>query len=91
MNDPHLDELIRQCASATQLSRLAVVEQEVVFNWLLDGGHMTRTGKPLNRPLPHPHVIGRKTDGSPIYAANADFSTHEQVTMPASGDKLAAK
>jgi hypothetical protein len=79
--DEHLHELIRQCASATQFGRLAVVEQEAVFSWLLDGGHMTRTGKPLQRPRQHPHVIGRKTDGAPIYAPGADFSTHETLEM----------
>jgi hypothetical protein len=80
MTDPHLSELIRQCANATQLSRLAVVEQEAVFRWLL-GGHMIRTGKPLERPRQPPQEIGRKPDGTAIFAPGADFSPTETVQM----------
>lgn len=83
MTDAHLDELMLQCANATPFSRLNVDEQRKVFNWLLDGGHITRTGKPLNRPRPHPHPIATKPDGSPIYKVGTDFSTHETVEMGA--------
>jgi hypothetical protein len=81
MSDAHLNELIRQCASATQLSRLSVVEQEAVFAWLIDGGHITRTGKPLERPRQPPRVIAYTNDGQPIYAADADHRLTETVEM----------
>ncbi|XSC46791.1 hypothetical protein ACF1BQ_014565 [Bradyrhizobium sp. RDT10] len=80
-HDPHLEELMRQCATATPLNRLSGVEQAVVFRWLIDGGHMTRTGQPLETPLQAPRVEARKADGSPIYAPGTDFSTHKTVTM----------
>ena len=76
MTDKHLSELMQQCASVTPLGRLGSTEQEVVFNWLLDGGHMTRTGKPLERLRPAPIVVARKPVSAPIYAPDADFSTH---------------
>ena len=79
-DDLHLDELMRQCADATPLGRLTGIEQRAVFGWLLDG-HVTRTGKPLQRPRSHPPAIARKPDGSPIYDAGADFSTHQTVNM----------
>ena len=47
MTDEHLIELARQCATYTPLSRLNQTEQLAVFAWLIDGGHMIRTGKPL--------------------------------------------
>jgi hypothetical protein len=80
-HDQHLSELMRQCATATPFGRLAGVEQHAVFDWLLDGGHITRTGKPLQRPRPGPKVKVYTTDGQPIYEAGTDFSTHETVTM----------
>ena len=80
MSDPHLDELMAQCATATPLNRLSGVEQRVVFSWLLDG-HMTRTGKPLEKPRPAPYIRARNPDGSPIYDAGADHRTHETVKM----------
>lgn len=80
-DDKHLSELMGQCATETPLGRLSGVEQEAVFSWLLDGGHMTRTGKPLQRRRPHPPAIGSKADGSPIYSPGADFSPHETVEM----------
>lgn len=79
--DDHLAELMSQCATATPLCRLSTVEQEAVFAWLLDG-HMTRTGKPLERPRQPPRVIARTNDGQPIYAADADHSPTETVTIP---------
>lgn len=82
--DEHLEELMRQCAEHTPLARLSNVERRVVFRWLIDNGHMTRTGKPLERPRPAPHPIASNPhDGSPIYARNADHSRHETVTMQA--------
>jgi hypothetical protein len=72
---------MRQCATATPFGRLAGVEQQVVFDWLIGGGHMTRTGKPLERPRPAPIVKARTTDGQPLYEPGTDFSTHETVTM----------
>jgi hypothetical protein len=82
MIDPHLGELMSQCATATPLGRLSGVEQQVVFDWLIGGGHMTRTGKPLQRPRPAPFVKARTPDGQPIYEPGTDFSTHDTVTMP---------
>ena len=81
--DAHLDELMRQCATATPLGRLSGVEQLAVFDWLFDGGHVTRTGKPLERPRQAPRIVARNLDGSPIYYDDADHRTHETVTMPA--------
>lgn len=81
MSDEHLEELMRQCATATPLNRLAGVEQRVVFRWLLDNGHMTRTGLALQAPREAPRVTARKPDGSPVYAADADHSTHKTVKM----------
>ena len=81
MSDEHLEELMRQCATATPLSRLSGGEQLVVFRWLIDGGHMTRTGKPLEAPNHAPRIVDRKGDGSPIYAHDADFSPTRTVTM----------
>jgi hypothetical protein len=48
------------------LSRQSVVEQGPVFAWLLNG-HMTRTGKPLERPRLAPVEIARTIEGKPIY------------------------
>ena len=45
--DEHLHELIRQCATATQLGRLNGVEQLAVLGWLLDNGHLSRTGQQI--------------------------------------------
>jgi hypothetical protein len=64
-HDEHLEELARQCATATPFGRLNGVEQLTVLRWLIDGGHMTRTGKPLETPLQAPRVEARKADGSP--------------------------
>jgi hypothetical protein len=80
-DDAHLSELMRQCSNHTPLKRLAAVEQREVFAWLIDGGHMTRTGKPLERPVQPPQPIRNKPDGSPVYAAGADFRATETVTM----------
>jgi hypothetical protein len=80
-HDEHLDELMRACANATPFARLNATEQAAVFNWLLDGGHMTRTGKPLERPRPAPIVKAYDLDGQPIYDPKADHRTHETVTM----------
>ena len=68
-----------QCATATPFGRLAVIEQQAVFDWLIDGGHVTRTGKPLERPRPAPIVKARTLDGQPIYEPGTDFSTHDTV------------
>ena len=81
MTDKHLDELMRACANATPFARLNATEQAAVFNWLLDGGHMTRTGKPLERPRPAPIIKSYTGDGQPIYAADADHSPTETVEM----------
>ena len=80
-HDEHLEELMIQCASQTPIGRLSGVEQLVVFRWLIDRGHMTRTGKPLQRARPAPRVIATTGDGAPIYAADADHSKYETVTM----------
>lgn len=81
MSDEHMDELIRQCANYTPAGRLSTVELRVVFDWLIDGGHMIRTGKSLDRPRSAPRVEARTTEGAPIYGAGADFSSHDTVTM----------
>jgi len=80
-HDEHLEELMRQCATATPLQRLANAEQRVVFRWLIDGGHMTRTGKPLEAPRQMPTAPKNKPDGTPIYAPGADFSPTRTITM----------
>jgi hypothetical protein len=81
-DDKHLSELARQCANATAFSRLNHTEQLAVFSWLLDNGHMQRTGRPLQRPRPHPQAVAYAHDGAPIYAKGADFSPTETVVMP---------
>jgi hypothetical protein len=81
VRDQHLAELIRQCANHTQLSRLSGVEQEAVFAWLIDNGHVERTGKPLERPRLAPVEIARTTDGAPVYAPDADHSPTETIEM----------
>jgi hypothetical protein len=44
---------------------------------------MTRTGKPLQRPRPHPAPIAyAKEDGAPIHKPGTDMATHETVAMP---------
>jgi hypothetical protein len=78
--DAHLQELIRQCASATPLGRLSVVEQEAVFAWLLNG-HLKRLGTPLERPRPLPVPKAYTTDGAPVYAPGTDMSPTETVKM----------
>ena len=80
MTDPHLSELMRQCADATALKRLNETEREEVFAWLLNG-HMQRTGKALQRPRQHPQAVAYAHDGAPIYAKGADFSPTETVEM----------
>lgn len=85
MTDAHRDELMRQCATETPFGRLSGVEQSAVFDWLEGGGHITRTGKPLERPRQAPQIVARNTDGSPIYNPGVDHATHETVTMPAAG------
>jgi hypothetical protein len=82
-HDGHLEELARQCANYTQLSRLNQTEQLAVLHWLIDGGHLTRTGKPLEKPRVMPRVVARKSDGSPVYDPGADFSPTEPVKMGA--------
>lgn len=82
MTDQHLSELMRQCATATPFGRLSGVEQQAVFAWLLEGGHMERTGKVLERPRTLPTETARTVEGKPIYAAGADLSPTEAVTMP---------
>lgn len=79
--DEHLEEMARQCATATPFGRLNGGEQLTVFRWLIDHGHMSRTGKALETPLQAPRVEARKADGSPIYPPGTDFSTHKTVTM----------
>jgi len=79
--DEHLEELARQCVNATPLGRLSMVEALRVFAWLLDNGHMTRTGQPLERPRVAPKATARTTEGAPIYDAGADFRTHDTVEM----------
>jgi hypothetical protein len=81
--DTFREELLRQCATATPLGRLSGAEQAVVLDWLIDGKHITLTGKPLERPLPAPRIVARNTDGSPIYDPGADPATHAAVKMPA--------
>lgn len=78
--DEHLEELIRQCMNQTALNRLSMGEARGLFAWLLDG-HMIRTGLTLDRPRPAPRIIARDASGEPIYAAGANFSTHETVEM----------
>ena len=80
-HDEHLGVLMMQCATATPFGRLSGIEQLTVFRWLIDNGHMERTGKPLEAPRPAPIVKARTTDGQPIYAADADHSPTETVTM----------
>lgn len=81
-HDEHLGELARQCATVTPFGRLNGTEQLTVLRWLIDGGHMTRTGKPLEQPLPAPRPLPvNNPDGSPIYPPGTDFSTHRTVTM----------
>ncbi len=79
--DAYREELLRQCATATPLGRLSGVEQAVVLDWLVDGGHVTLTGKPLEKPRQAPRITARTHDGSPIYDPGADHRTHETVTM----------
>jgi hypothetical protein len=79
--DDYLGELARQCATATQLDRLCGTEQLAVLRWLIDGGYMTLSGKELMRPRQLPHPIANRNDGSPIFAKDADFSTHEPLTL----------
>ncbi|ANW02254.1 hypothetical protein LMTR13_20860 [Bradyrhizobium icense] len=74
--------MIRQCQTATPLQRLNGTEARAVFNWLIDGGHMTRTGKSLERPRAAPRIEAYTKDGAPIYGAGADFRRHDTVTMP---------
>lgn len=89
-HDAHLEELARQCANVTPLGRLTAVEQLAVFRWLIDGGHMTRTGKPLQRPRPAPQPLPRNNpDGTPRYAPGTDFSTHDTVVMPGAAKPVA--
>lgn len=80
-NDEHLNELARQCANVTPFGRLNQTEQLAVFAWLIDGGHMVRTGQPLERPRVAPKATARTTEGAPIYDAGADFRTHDTVEM----------
>ena len=80
-HDEHLEELARQCASVTPFGRLAGVEQIVVLRWLLDGGHITRTGKPLERPRQMPAPRANNPDGTPIYDKGTNFSPTETVTL----------
>jgi len=82
MSDEHLEELTRQCMNVTPLGRLAGGEATAVLKWLIDNGHMTRTGKPLETPLQAPKQRENNPDGSPIYPPGTDFSTHRTVTMP---------
>jgi len=79
--DEHLEELARQCMQVTPLGRLAHHEARTVLAWLLDNGHMTRTGQPLERPRVMPKATARTTEGAPIYDAGADFRTHDTVEM----------
>ena len=80
-HDQHLGVLMMQCATATPFGRLSGVEQKVVFDWLIDGGHMERTGKPLEAPRQAPFVKARTPDGQPIYEPGTDLSPTETVTM----------
>ena len=80
-DDAHLEALTRQCANATPLGRLAGSEAAQVIRWLIDNGHLTRTGKPLEQPRQAPRIVARKHDGTPIYDVGADHSTHQTVTM----------
>lgn len=81
--DDHLEALMADCALHTPIGRLALGEMRVVFRWLLDGGYLARTGKAVTRPRRHPQPIVHRTDGSPVYAADADFTPHETIEMPA--------
>jgi hypothetical protein len=81
--DEHLTEMARQCMQATPLGRLSMGEALRVFAWLLDNGHMARTGQTLERPKRAPQIVAHEADGKPIYEAGADFSTHETVKMAA--------
>jgi hypothetical protein len=79
--DEHLEELARQCMQVTPLGRLSMVEALRVFAWLLDNGHMARTGQPLERPRTAPWVVARTTEGAPIYDTGSDHRTHDTVEM----------
>lgn len=79
--DEHLTELARQCMQATPLVRLNMTEAVKVFAWLIDGGHMARTGQPLERPRVAPKAVARTTEGAPIYGAGADLRAHDTVEM----------
>ena len=79
--DRHLSALMQQCATYTPLGRLSGVEQHAVLAWLIDNGHMKRTGKPIEVPRQAPHPIGSTNTGQPIFAAGADHSPTETVSM----------
>jgi hypothetical protein len=79
--DEHLTEMARQCMQATPLGRLSMGEALRVFAWLLDNGHMARTGQTLERPRVLPKAVARTTEGAPIYDAGADHRTHDTVEM----------
>lgn len=81
MSDEHLNETVRQCMNVTALGRLSHNEAVAAVRWLIDNGHMTRTGKPLEQPRQAPRAIAHKPDGSPIYDRGADHSTHQTVKM----------
>ena len=80
-HDEHLQELARQCATVTSFGRLNGVEQIAVLRWLIDGGHITRTGKPLEQPRQMPTARANTPEGKPIHDPGADFSRTKTVTM----------
>lgn len=81
--DEFLQELCRQCCAPTHFDRLNADEQLAVVRWFLDNGHMSLTGKPLLKPLPHPAPSAYANDGAPLYKPGTDFSTHETFNLPA--------
>jgi len=76
MSGAYLEELTRQVMNVTALGRLSNVEARKVIDTVL-----SLHGEPLERPRLAPHAIARTTDGQPIYADDADHSTHETITM----------
>jgi len=81
MDEKYLGALAVQWSTHTPIGRLAHDEAAQALSWLIDGGFVKLTGKPLTVVRQQPHPVGRRTDGSPIYAAGADFCPTETVEM----------
>jgi hypothetical protein len=67
MTDDQIDELINWARTATAFSRLSFAECRDVLRWLTHNGHVTFTGKPLEKAPAQQKPRARKPDGSPIY------------------------